>query len=155
MIISRIILTIALLLLLRSPGRAQDEPYYFYRGLDFGSEALVNPISLTINGGFGILQYGNLSRDVSEIRYGTGFHNVFANLSHPGGSISEYGWGDFMNWNRSVLTPVLLKPVGCANLQNTAQKQCLGFTSPAACFRSLPCCRLRSLSSDPRTASPN
>lgn len=95
MIISRIFLTIALLLLLRSPGRAQDEPYYFYRGLDFGSEALVNPLSLTINGGFGILQYGNLSRDVSKIRYGTGFHNVFANLSHPGGSISEYGWGDF------------------------------------------------------------
>ena len=79
-------------------GLAQDgEPYLFYRGRDYGSEALINPLSLTVNGGFGILQYGNLGRNINDIRFGTGFRNVFSNLSHPGGSIREYGWGDFVS----------------------------------------------------------
>ncbi len=84
-------------LIVPPPAVAQEEePYLFYRGRDYGSEALVNPVSLMINGGFGILQYGNLKRDINGIRFGTGFRNVFANLSHPGGSVREYGWGEFL-----------------------------------------------------------
>jgi len=94
--------TIPLLLLaaaiLTSPLTGQEkDPYLFYHGRDYGSEALLNPVSLMINGGFGILQYGNLPRNLNAIRFGTGFRNVFSNLSHPGGSIREYGWGDFLS----------------------------------------------------------
>ena len=91
-------IVIGLLLLIPAAVPAQDEePYLFYHGRDYGSEALVNPLSLMINGGFGILQYGNLGRNINGIRFGTGFRNVLSNLSHPGGSVHEYGWGDFLS----------------------------------------------------------
>ncbi len=98
------IIVLAAVLLLPAAAAAQEdtevhapEPAYFYRGRDFGSEALINPISLIINGSFGILQYGNLKRDINDIQFNTGINNVLSNLSHPGGSIREYGWGDFVS----------------------------------------------------------
>lgn len=98
--VSSAILSLLLPALPALPAFAQDvagrDEYLFYRGRTYGSEALVNPLSLVVNGGFGILQYGNLRRNVADIRYGTGLGNVFSNLSHPGGSIREYGWDDFV-----------------------------------------------------------
>lgn len=93
-----LLLSVFAAMLVPSRMAAQDgEPYLFYHGRDYGSEALINPVSLMINGGFGILQYGNLKRNINDIRFGTGFRNVFANLSHPGGSVREYGWGEFLS----------------------------------------------------------
>jgi hypothetical protein len=88
----------AVLLLLAAYGtlRAQEEPYYFYHGRDYGSEAIVNPLSLVLNSGFGILQYSNRSRDLFAVRYETGWKNVTYNLSHPFRAINAYGWGEFL-----------------------------------------------------------
>jgi hypothetical protein len=81
----------------RAQEEAEEHEYLFYKGRGFGSEAFVNPVSLIINGGYGILQYGNLKRNISGIQYATGFNNVVDNLSHPGASIGEYGWGEFFS----------------------------------------------------------
>jgi hypothetical protein len=79
-----------------APGRAQEEPYYFYHGYDYGSEAVVNPVTLVLNSGFGILQYSNRSRDLFAVRYATGWKNVTYNLSHPFRAINDYGWSEFL-----------------------------------------------------------
>jgi hypothetical protein len=92
-----IIVLLSTLLPAAAAAQEGEEPYLFYRGRDFGSEALINPVSLTINGGFGILQYGNLKRNINDIRFGTGYRNVLSNLSHPGASINSYGWGEFIS----------------------------------------------------------
>jgi hypothetical protein len=95
------ILLAALFLSAARPAPAQEpvpeHEYLFYKGRGYGSEAFVNPVSLIINGGYGILQYGNLKRNINGIRYATGFNNVIDNLSHPGASIGEYGWGEFFS----------------------------------------------------------
>src|SRR5690242_14340487 len=77
--------------------KAQDEPYYFYHGRDYGSEADINPISFIANGGFGILQYPGQNRKIFQLPYAQGFRNVVDNLSHPLYSISKYGWKDFID----------------------------------------------------------
>lgn len=78
------------------PLRAQEEAYYFYHGREYGSEAVVNPLSLLLNSGFGILQYSNRSRDPFAVRYETGWKNVTYNLSHPFRAINDYGWSEFL-----------------------------------------------------------
>jgi hypothetical protein len=77
-------------------ARAQDESYYFYHGRTFGSEATVNPVSLLLNSGFGILQYTNRSRDLWDVHYATGWKNVTYNLRHPFRAIEAYGWSTFL-----------------------------------------------------------
>ena len=77
-----------------SPCAAQER--WFYRGLPWGSEALYNPVSLILNGSYDIVQMENRSREFFELRYGTGFANVFRNLGSPFGMIDDYGWGNFL-----------------------------------------------------------
>jgi hypothetical protein len=77
-------------------AQEQEEPYYFYKGKNFGSEAMLNPASLILNSGFGILQYSNRSRDIFEVKYATGWKNVTYNLSHPFRAINDYGWWNFL-----------------------------------------------------------
>ncbi|MBI4547598.1 MAG: hypothetical protein HY707_06450 [Ignavibacteriae bacterium] len=77
-------------------AHSQEEQYYFYHGRNYGSESIFNPLALIINGGFGILQYDNRTRNLFEIRYKNGFNNVIANLSHPVRSINEFGWKNFL-----------------------------------------------------------
>ena len=72
------------------PGR-----YYYYRGLDYGSQALIHPLRLILNGGFGIMQIENLDNRPGKIMYGRGMRNVADNLMRPYWSIGENGWGDF------------------------------------------------------------
>ncbi|MBK9471482.1 MAG: hypothetical protein IPO18_04255 [bacterium] len=75
--------------------------YYFYRGLDYGSQSLVHPLRLIVNGGFGIMQIENRSNRPGDIRYGTGARNVLDNLAHPQWAISTGGFWDF--FKREVL----------------------------------------------------
>lgn len=75
--------------------RLPEEPYYFYHGLNYGSEALVQPLRLIINGGYGILQiYGREDR-ITEVHYETGWENVWRNLGNPIDAIEANGWEDF------------------------------------------------------------
>ena len=87
---------IFLLFLFGSTASAQEDPYYFYRPLDYGTERIYNPLSMIIDGGFGILQYQNRPRTFLDVNYKNGFHNVIENLSHPFYSIRVYGWKDFL-----------------------------------------------------------
>lgn len=94
-----------------APARALEAPpdtipghrgtYYFYRGLDYGSQSLVHPLRLIINGGFGIMQIENRDNRPGRIRYGTGARNVLDNLVHPQWSVGEVGFWDF--FKREVL----------------------------------------------------
>ena len=93
-------LDIALLLCLTAaaPDLGAEEPEpYFYRGHTYGSEAVINPLTTVINGGFGILQISNRSNDLSTVDFGAGLRNVTWNLSHPFRTIDQYGWGNFLS----------------------------------------------------------
>jgi len=86
-------------------GAARDAgtpPAYFYRGTPFGSESLVQPLRLVLNGGFGILQLDNRDKRLGKIAYGTGLDNVWMNVRDPFRAIRETGgWSDFLE--REVL----------------------------------------------------
>lgn len=83
--------------------------YYYYRGLDYGSQSLVHPLRLVINGGFGIMQMENRSNRPGDIDYATGARNVVDNLLHPQWAVSHGGFWDF--FQREVL-PVSFSTTG-------------------------------------------
>jgi hypothetical protein len=88
-----------LLLLSAAPtaaGSGDEEPYFFYQGLNYGSEALIHPVRLIINGGYGILQIDRRSNRIYEVDYETGALNVWRNLSNPFKAIGVHGWADFL-----------------------------------------------------------
>jgi len=72
-----------------------DGPYFFYRGRTYGSEALISPARLIINGGFGITQLENRDNRITAIDYETGWRNVMRNLGSPVAAIEVHGWSDF------------------------------------------------------------
>jgi hypothetical protein len=79
-----------------------DPPAWFYRGTPYGSESLVQPLRLVLNGGFGILQLDNRDKRLGKIAYGTGIDNVWMNIRDPFKAIRETGgWSDFLE--REVL----------------------------------------------------
>jgi len=75
---------------------SDEKPYYFYHRLPYGSETLIHPIRLIVNGGFGITQFDNRDNRILEIDYGTGVDNVWRNLSNPIAAIEQQGWHDFL-----------------------------------------------------------
>ncbi len=88
-----------LLLIIAASSRlgAQERPGpYYYHGRTFGSEALYNPASLIINGGFDILQSATHSRDLGTIQFGIGAKNLWRNLRDPFTQINKYGWKRFI-----------------------------------------------------------
>lgn len=68
---------------------------YFYKGHNYGSEALFNPLNFILNSGYGIMQMEGHSRKIFDLPYRTGARNLWRNLSDPFGPISRYGWGNF------------------------------------------------------------
>ena len=71
---------------------SDEKPYYFYHRLPYGSETLIHPIRLIVNGGFGITQFDNRDNRILEIDYGTCVDNVWRNLSNPIAAIEQQGW---------------------------------------------------------------
>lgn len=69
---------------------------YFYSGKDYGSEALFNPITLIINGGFDITQLQSVSNKLSDHQYSRMFTNVIENLRDPFPRIRAYGSKKFI-----------------------------------------------------------
>lgn len=74
--------------------QAQDSAY-FYHGYDYGSDAMYNPVSLILNGGFDMLQVDK-PRDLTRIPFARGMDNVLRNLIDPFGPIGRYGTGNFL-----------------------------------------------------------
>jgi len=79
------------------PGR------WFYSGLPYGSEALIHPLRLVFNGGFGALQFDNRSNRLGEVGFRRGWTRLRDDLRAPGRTIAVEGWGDFFT---SEMLPV-------------------------------------------------
>ena len=69
---------------------------YFYHGRTYGSESMINPVSLILHGGFGIMQIENRPNTPFDVDYKTGINNIWQNLSDPFGAVNEFGWRDFI-----------------------------------------------------------
>jgi hypothetical protein len=72
-----------------------DDERYFYRGYDYGSQALYNPIYVLVNRGFDVLQLAPHDRDVYHQDYLVNFRNVWNNVADPFPAISRRGWWKF------------------------------------------------------------
>ncbi len=77
-------------------AQPEDTTFYFYHGKSYGSEAIFNPLTVIINGGFGIVQISNRSNSLRTINFKNGFKNVTYNLSHSQNTISKFGWKKFL-----------------------------------------------------------
>jgi hypothetical protein len=79
------------------PARAEAEPRaYFYHGLDYGTDSLIHPLRLVVNGGWGIMQLSSRDNHPLDVDYRQGWKNVWKNLADPGGAIQAEGWWDFL-----------------------------------------------------------
>ncbi len=88
-----------------SPATAAPEtlatgPWY-YRGRPYGSESLVHPLRLILDGGFGILQFDNRDNHLGSVDFDRGWNRVWIDLRHPVRAIEVDGWSDFIQ--REVL----------------------------------------------------
>jgi hypothetical protein len=95
MIFRRLFPFLIILIVLCAPSPAQER-YYFYTGKSYGSESLINPGSLFVNGSFDILQSATHSRRFSTIKLGAGLRNVYDNLTDPFTQIEKFGWSRFI-----------------------------------------------------------
>ncbi|MFO7654325.1 MAG: hypothetical protein R6X25_10950 [Candidatus Krumholzibacteriia bacterium] len=86
-----------------APPGSGIRDYYFYEGRRYGSESLITPPRLIINGGFGILQMENRSNRISDIDFERGWRGLWNNLGNPVAAIDHVGWWDFLH---SELIPV-------------------------------------------------
>jgi len=75
----------------------KEGSYFFYRGLEYGSQALIHPLRLIVNGGYGIMQVENRDNRPSRIMYARGAKNVTENILRPGWSIGINGLWDFLS----------------------------------------------------------
>jgi hypothetical protein len=94
---------LSVLLLITAAVQAQERQSYFYTPLDYGSEAMYNPLSFVLNGGYDIIQLYGHSRNIFRYDYGSNAVNVFRNLANPVKAISAVGWGRFLT---SELLPI-------------------------------------------------
>jgi hypothetical protein len=78
-----------------APSSPSGRTTWFYRGLPYGSESLVHPLRLILNGGLGILQFDNRDNRLRSVDFGTGWRNVWDNLAHPTRTIGVDGWWSF------------------------------------------------------------
>jgi hypothetical protein len=94
---SRIHVIIAVFFITAGALCAQEEKFFFYSGRDYGSEAMYNPLSVIINGGYDVLQASTHTRSVTAISYSVGYTNVWKNISNPFSQIEKFGWKRFIN----------------------------------------------------------
>ena len=69
---------------------------YFYQGLEYGSDEVFDPVTVTIGATYNIFQSGRFRNRPLDIDYATGAENVAYNLAHPVRQISRFGWGEFL-----------------------------------------------------------
>ena len=74
---------------------AQEQSYFFYRPLPYGSQAMFNPLSLIANGGLDELQAYGHSNTLSDLPWNGGGTNVWRNITAPLPQIQAYGWKKF------------------------------------------------------------
>lgn len=87
--------------------QAQNRSAYFYHGLNYGSEACYNPLTLIVNGGFGIMQINNRSTRLRSIDFKIGYENILNNIKNPIREIKNFGVKDFIT---TEIVPSNLRP---------------------------------------------
>ena len=90
------ILIIIILFIALCATKIPAQERYFYTNKPYGSEALFNPITLIINGGYDICQLQNVPNKITEPQYGRMLKTVLQNLGDPFPRIKAYGWSKFM-----------------------------------------------------------
>jgi len=70
--------------------------HWFYSGLPYGSEAMVHPVRLILNGGFGTLQFNNRSNHIADIRLRQGWQRVGEDLGTSASILRRTGWNEFL-----------------------------------------------------------
>jgi hypothetical protein len=70
---------------------------------DYGSEALFNPLTLLLNGGYDITQLQSVSNKIDNPNFGRMLKNVLGNLGDPFPRIRKYGTWKFF---RQELLPL-------------------------------------------------
>lgn len=81
--------------LYQSCHAVEKDGYFFYHGLNYGSESIIHPVRLIINGGFGIMQMDNRDNHLKSIDFKNGVDNLWMNLKDPVQAIEQDGWNDF------------------------------------------------------------
>jgi hypothetical protein len=95
--VGRVVRAIALVLALTAAARAQAQPGpYFYRGLDYGSQSTLTPLTIWLNRGF---ESARLDRSlVKDIDWGRGIGNAWGSVVRPGSAIRRGGgWRRFFD----------------------------------------------------------
>lgn len=75
---------------------SQDSPYYFYHHLPYGSDAIYTPVSVILNGGYDVLQFDGMQRNITRYPYQYAGRNVIANLRDPFPVIRWFGLKNFL-----------------------------------------------------------
>jgi len=85
-----------ILLLIASALQAGQPSRFFYQGYPYGSQSLINPVTMVLHGGYGIMAMENRPHKPLDFPYKKGWDNLWYNLSHPIAAIEAYGWNDFI-----------------------------------------------------------
>jgi hypothetical protein len=78
------------------PDTAATTGPFFYDGTEYGSEALIHPLRMIVNGSYGILQVSNRDRRPGAIDHANGIENVWHNVRDPWTAIRRTGTKDFV-----------------------------------------------------------
>ncbi len=99
-------LTILIVVVIFANQKILAQENYFYTNKPYGSESLFNPITLTINGGYDVVQLQAINNRIQDFEYGRMLHVVLKNLGDPFNSIRHYGWSLFL---RTEFLPISFK----------------------------------------------
>ena len=103
---------------------------YFYTNKPYGSEALFNPITMIINGGYDITQLQSVSNNVYDHQYGRMFNTVMRNLGDPITAINNYGWGKLL---RTEILPLSFEKGNMQYINSAFPGYLIVQTSPVKC----------------------
>jgi hypothetical protein len=82
--------------ILIATAQSQEKKYYFYHPMEYGSEAMFNPIGVLMNGGLDVLQSYNSSTRVDGILWNNQATSVWRSVTAPMYYIHMYGWNKFL-----------------------------------------------------------
>ena len=79
-----------------APATLSMPTHHFYSGVDYGTQALANPLWVFVNRGYDVIQDHIVGRDVFNLPYASNAANVGRNVVNPLPAISDDGWGKFL-----------------------------------------------------------
>ncbi len=77
-------------------GMAQEKKYYYHNPVEYGSDAMFNPINVMLNGGLDVLQSYTSSTRFDAVNWNLQAKSIWQSVSAPGYWINRYGWKRFL-----------------------------------------------------------